>query len=150
MKKLSKYLDELEAYIPAFKIQNTAISKSTVGWQVDHSLKVINGVVETLKKAPTNKRPNISMYGRVFLALRYFPRGKARAPKYVLPPETIEKEALEKQLDEAKKSIQLSSSIHPKVTFKHPYFGVLNRAQTITFIEVHTKHHLKIIRDILN
>jgi hypothetical protein len=33
--------------------------------------------------------------------------------------------------------------------FEHPYFGKLKLKETIRFLEIHTQHHLDIIRDII-
>jgi hypothetical protein len=147
--KLSKYLEEIKSHIPKFEEKNLKVTKSTVGWQIDHSLKVINGIISALKDAPTDKKSKLTLLGRFCLTTKYIPRGKGKAPKQVLPPETIEESELNTQLATAKTLVPLLKDINPKTTFKHPYFGVLNTKQTIKFIEVHTKHHLKIIEDIL-
>ena len=89
------------------------------------------------------------MLGRFCLFTRYIPRGKGKAPKIVMPTDDIKEEQLRDQLSLARKNIDDISSINGNATFKHPYFGVLNKKQTIKFVEVHTKHHLKIMRDIL-
>jgi hypothetical protein len=34
--------------------------------------------------------------------------------------------------------------------FTHPFFGDLTLNQTINFLEIHTKHHLEIIEDIIS
>jgi len=148
--KLEAYLNQLENYIPQYETKNDSVSKSTVGWQVDHSLKVINGIIETLKTAPTDKKPKLRLSGYLFLSLRYIPRGMGKAPKRVLPPEIIKQEELISQLKNAKKLLPQIQAINKKATFKHPYFGILTKKQSIKFIEVHTNHHLKIINDILN
>jgi hypothetical protein len=33
--------------------------------------------------------------------------------------------------------------------FPHPFFGILNKKETANFLALHTKHHLMIIKDIL-
>jgi hypothetical protein len=33
--------------------------------------------------------------------------------------------------------------------FQHPFFGILNKKETDNFLALHTKHHLMIIKDIL-
>ncbi|MGV6830619.1 MAG: DUF1569 domain-containing protein [bacterium] len=120
-----------------------------MGWQIDHSLKVINGVIGMLKNAPTNKQPKVTLMGRICMLFRYIPRGRGKAPDRVLPPDIITKEALEKQLSLAKQNITMISNMDSRSTFEHLYFGILSKKQTIRFLETHTKHHLKIIRDIL-
>ena len=147
--KLSKYLNDLESHIPKFEEKNIKVSTSTVGWQIDHSLKVVNGIIGSLKDAPTDKRSKLTLLGRFCLFFKYIPRGKGKAPKQVLPPETISKSQLNDQLATAKALISQLKEVNSKATFKHPYFGIFNKEQTLSFIEIHTKHHLKIIDDIL-
>lgn len=120
-----------------------------MGWHIDHSLKVINGVIEVLKNASTNQQPKVKLMGSICILFRYIPRGRGKAPERVLPPEIITKEDLEKQISLAKQNITMISNIDSRATFEHLYFGVLSKNQTIRFLETHTKHHLKIIRDIL-
>ncbi len=35
------------------------------------------------------------------------------------------------------------------VYFNHHVFGMLTKKQTLRFLEIHTKYHLKIVNDIL-
>ncbi|OZV70624.1 DUF1569 domain-containing protein [Winogradskyella aurantia] len=148
--KLSKYLDTLETLIPKFKAQNLKVSKSNVGWHIDHSLKVINNVAKALESSdPKLYKANFSFLGWVLLSLGYFPRGKAKAPKHVKPPEIITEEDLILQVETAKQNIEITSTLPKNAHFKHPMFGHINTNRVTRFLEVHTNHHLKIIRDIL-
>ncbi|NRB82376.1 MAG: DUF1569 domain-containing protein [Winogradskyella sp.] len=147
--KLSQYLNRFEAVIPQFETKNLKASKSSVGWQIDHSLKVINGIIHQLKASSNNIKPKRTLLGNFCLITRYIPRGKGKAPKVVLPPDTIKLNNLKEQLEVARIAIVDYSEINTKATFKHPYFGILNKTSTFKFLEVHTKHHLKIIEDIL-
>lgn len=147
--KLSQYLNRFEVVMPQFETKNLKVSKSSVGWQIDHSLKVINGIIHQLKASSNNTKPKRTLLGNFCLITRYIPRGKGKAPKVVLPPDTIKLNNLKEQLEAARIAIEDYSKINTKATFKHPYFGILNKTSTLRFLEVHTKHHLKIIEDIL-
>jgi len=147
--KLSQYLNRFEAVMPQFETKNLKVSKSSIGWQIDHSLKVINGIIHQLKASSNNIKPKRTLLGNFCLITRYIPRGKGKAPRVVLPPEIIKLTDLTEQLEAARFAIADYSEINPKATFKHPYFGILNKTSTFRFLEIHTKHHLKIIEDII-
>lgn len=48
MMNLEKLLDHFESRIPLFEKENLAISKSNVGWHIEHSLLTLNGVTKFL------------------------------------------------------------------------------------------------------
>ncbi|MFD1062902.1 DUF1569 domain-containing protein [Winogradskyella litorisediminis] len=146
--KLATYINRLESYIPQHKFTNTKISKATIGWQIDHSLKVINNVCLAMQSSdPNTFEKNMTFIGKFLLTLGRFPRGKAKAPKHVRPPEIIEKEALIKQIADAKKNIESINTLPANAYFKHPMFGHINKKRVTRFLEIHTKHHLNIIKD---
>ena len=147
---LENRLNLLESYIPHFESINMKVSKVNVAWQLDHSLKVINAVAISMAKSdPSKYINNFSFLGKVFLKLGYFPRGKAKAPKYVTPPETILKEDLITQLTEARQHIKNVLALDENAYFKHPLFGNVNRNRVLPFINAHTNHHLKIVKSIM-
>lgn len=147
---INSYVNQLENYISKHEITNSKISKSTIGWQIDHSLKVINNVIEALQKSdPNTYKKNFSFLGKVFFTLGFFPRGRAKAPKYVRPPEVVLKEDLVLQIQAAKSNIEMLAKLDKNAFFKHPLFGNINTKRMHRFLELHTNHHLKIINDIL-
>lgn len=143
-------IEEVELNIKNRDRKNTAISQVDVAWQLDHILKVINRVSDTLLKSnPVDYKSNINA-GRVFtLTGGYIPRGVAQSPKVVRPPEVISTKDLYAQIQEARDYIQQIKSLPKNANFTHFAFGQMDKGQTIRFLEVHTKHHLKIVRDIL-
>ncbi|MBO6880845.1 DUF1569 domain-containing protein [Winogradskyella sp.] len=149
-KNLNNYISQIESYIPKYEFENPKVSKSSIGWHLDHSLKVINSVIDTLEKSnPAEYQNNFSFLGKVFFTLGFFPRGKAKAPKYVLPPDDITKEDLLAQLETTKTNIDVINKLDNNAYFKHPLFGHINTKRVNRFLILHTNHHLKIIRDIL-
>lgn len=149
-KKLNHVIQKLESHLKNHDVTNTKVSKSNVAWHIDHSLKVINKVVSTLQSSdPKDYKANFSFLGRLFFTLGFFPRGKARAPKYVKPPETVLKEDLISQINDAKTNVKTISSLDKNAYFKHPIFGNVNTKRVQRFLVLHTNHHLKIIDDII-
>lgn len=147
---LENKLDKLENYIPYFEKINLKVSKVTVGWHLDHSLKVINTVITTTKKSDVSLyKNNFSFLGKVLFTLGFFPKGKAKAPKYVMPPEIIMKSEIIAQLDLAKENFKELENLAENSFFKHPLFGNVNSKKIPRFLTLHTNHHLKIIKDIL-
>lgn len=143
-------IKELESYVAIKDKRNDSVSTSNVAWQIDHSLKVINLVSNTfINSNPEDYKSRFNKW-RIFLfTLGYIPRGKAKAPEIVRPPEIISDEDLTLQAQLAYQNIEKIKSANKHAHFKHFIFGVLNKKRTIRFLQLHTNHHLKIIRDIL-
>jgi hypothetical protein len=147
---LHKEFSFISENIQYLEKENLKISKGSVGWHLDHSLKVINSVYENIKESkPTNYNKKFNLLRLVTFTLGSFPRGKARSPKSVLPPEIILKEAIENQLAVAIKNLESINGFDDNQFFTHPLFKQLNKKQTIKFIGLHTNHHIKIMKEIL-
>ncbi|MEE9408323.1 MAG: DUF1569 domain-containing protein [Polaribacter sp.] len=147
---LESRLQLLEKYIPNSEAINTTVSKVNVAWHLDHSLKVMNAVVKNMQNSdPSLYIDNFSLLGKALLQFNFFPRGKAKTPKYVKPPEVILEEDIITQLAEAKQNIKKILSLDENAFFKHPLFGNINKKRVLKFLNAHTYHHLKIIKSIL-
>ncbi|WP_298878794.1 DUF1569 domain-containing protein [uncultured Polaribacter sp.] len=147
---LDKELQLINKYTNHYKTVNLKVSKSSVGWHLDHSLKVINLVNDTIKKSKESDfKKEFSGLRLLTFTFGFFPRGKARSPKRVLPPEVILKEDIENQLKIAKEHLKSFEDLDDNQFFTHPLFKQLNKRQTQKFLKLHTNHHLKIIKEIL-
>ena len=147
---LENRLALLESYIPNYEETNKNVSKVPVAWHLDHSLKVINSVVKSMEDSdPTLYGNNFKFLGKVFLKLGFFPRGKAKAPKYVNPPKVILITDIIAQLTEAKQNVKAIQNLNENAYFKHPLFGNTNKFRVVRFLDTHTNHHLKIVKSIL-
>lgn len=146
---LNTQLQEMESYFPFLDTLNPGVSKVHVGWHLAHCLKVINEVCYALKvSSPERFRSQFNLKREIVFAMGSFPRGKAKAPKKVVPEGEIKLDELLNDLERAKKNIAEYDSLESNNFFEHPYFNQLNKIQAKRLLEVHTKHHLKIIREI--
>jgi hypothetical protein len=147
---LDKEFSAIKHYIILKDKENVSVSKANVAWHLDHSLKVINSVCTNFKASKESEyKREFNATRLLIFALGFFPRGKVKAPKQVMPPTIIEKKDLKNQLNEAIENIDVIKNLHPHQNFVHPVFKQLNRKQTLKFLKLHTAHHLKIIKDML-
>jgi hypothetical protein len=101
------------------------------------------------------KRSDPSKYKWSFRPFKYLifwrgkiPRGKSKAPKFVVP-DTFTAESLQNHIDSCRAKITEFESVGAGHYFSHPYFGDTKKKDVIPFLELHTEHHVKIIKDIL-
>ena len=150
MNPLLPLLHQLENHISNFEKTNPNVSNSTVGWQIDHCLLVINGIIGQIEISdPLKYQPKWTFPKFMVFTTGKIPRGKAKAPKVVIPTQVATQEKLIAKLAVAKNNVLKLDSFSENQFFNHPYFKDLNVKQTKKFLTIHTKHHLKIIEDIL-
>jgi hypothetical protein len=150
MKNLDAILPELANYIADHNKSNKAISEVAVGWHIEHSLLVIKQITATVAQSePKLYKSKFNVKRFVVFLTEIIPRGKAQAPKVVIPVDEITIETLQESLKNTYQAIAYLKDCQEKQYFMHPFFGQLNKKQTIQFLAIHTEHHLKIVRDIL-
>jgi hypothetical protein len=149
MQSLEELLYKLESFVPKSEQINTGISQATIGWQIEHSLLVLNGVVTQLELCnPEEFVRKFNLKKFVIFTTKKIPRGKVRAPKTVTPTEETTQENLINNLQTAKNNLEKMERLPKNSFFKHPFFDHLNKKDTYKFLQLHTIHHLKIIEDI--
>ena len=150
LNKLEAQLQEMEQKTAFLESMDPKVSKVPVSWHLAHSLKVINSVIAGLSNSdPADYRKKFSWKKELVYLTGKIPRGKARAPKLVVPEAHLSREDVLERLEKARRGIYQINTLPKNSFFKHPFFGDITRDQTARFLEIHTEHHLKIVRDIL-
>ncbi len=149
--ELIALLEQLRTLTAESEAFDAKISAASVGWHIDHSLLVINQIVNAVKQSdPNTYSPKFNFKRWLLFTLNKLPRGKAKAPKHVLPRNEFELSATEEQMDRAIQHIKELDQLNADNYFQHPFFGVLNLKRTRKMLSLHTQHHLKIMSDILS
>ncbi|MDR6844577.1 DUF1569 domain-containing protein [Flavobacterium granuli] len=150
MEELNKLMIELESKIPNQELLNPIVSKSSVGWHIEHVLLTMNLVVESIHKSnPDNYKRTFNFNRFLVFTLNKIPRGKVKAPRMVRPQEDFTTNSLINHLEKGKTNLEKLSTLSANNYFEHPFMGQLNLKQTIRFIKIHTKHHFNIIKEII-
>lgn len=150
MNRLDELVSELENKIPFCYTANIEVSEGTVGWHIEHCLLTLNGVINSLMQSnPKDFKWKFSLIRIIVLTTKKIPRGRAKAPQVVRPKGNTDQTELEIHLSNTLNKIMELEFLSKDNYFEHPYFGNLKLKQTINFLEIHTNHHLEIIRDII-
>ncbi|MFT4536745.1 MAG: hypothetical protein ACI9P5_004122 [Saprospiraceae bacterium] len=147
--KLNKEFLKIEKYISMMEKSNDDVSRAPVKWHLLHSLQVINGVIDEAAKSNTvefNSNSNfkwwyVSTIGKI-------PRGQVQAPDIVNPSFDITVKDVSTALDKAKLSVYEWTILKKNNFYAHHVLLHLNKHKIKRFLQVHTRHHLRIVRDI--
>ena len=150
MKKVEAQLKELSELLKFCNNTNKTVSEASVGWHIEHSLLVIKQITATVAQSDPKLFKSKFNFNRIWVFLfSYIPRGKAQAPRVVIPAAELSIDLLEDSIKQTHQALVYLKDCETNQYFMHPFFGALNRDQTIKFLFIHTKHHLKIIKDII-
>jgi Protein of unknown function (DUF1569) len=150
IKKLHQQLEEMEANVVKRLAINTAVSSASVGWHIEHSMLVINAIIESLKQSdPKLFKRKFNLKKTVIFTLGKLPRGRGKAPKVVNPSEQLDTIQTLEHLEKTKLAVAELANLNKGVFFRHPIFGHLRLRNSIRFLKIHTEHHLRIVRDII-
>ncbi|MEO6221462.1 MAG: hypothetical protein ABIO81_13600 [Ginsengibacter sp.] len=150
MEKLLNLLTELESKVPNSEKLDLSISKSPVGWHIEHTLMTTIQIIEALENSnPQDYKWKFNLPKVFIYAINKIPRGRGKAPKSVQPKGAIVTDNLKKNILVAKMKVKELTNLDSNNYFEHPYFGKLNLKPTIRFLKIHTKHHIEIINDII-
>lgn len=133
------------------RLRNQSVSAWDIGQQLDHMLKVCERVFGIIGKGEAMELSGITPRGRLVLTLKWIPRGTGKSPEPVIGMQSSAEELQQLFAKVSGMSVALMDKgmLDQRVKiFKHPYFGGLTAAQAFRFVEIHNKHHLKIIREI--
>jgi Protein of unknown function (DUF1569) len=150
MEVLVHLVNQLESNINSKDVVNKQVSQVDVSWHLAHSVKVLHNIIKVLQSSnPDDYRWRFNRSRSFVYFINFIPRGKGKSPKSVIPAEEISKEELHKDIATVRQLLEELQNLDSKSNFTHPYFGQLNLKQTKKFLALHTKHHLKIIEDII-
>lgn len=150
MEALNHLINDLESKIESKDLINTQVSERDVSWHIAHSLKVLHNVIVVVQNSnPKEYQWKFNRNRSIVYLINKIPRGKGKAPKSVIPPDEISIEELRQDMATVRQLLGELQYLDAKSNFAHPLFGQLNLKQTKKFLAIHTKHHLKIIDDII-
>jgi hypothetical protein len=137
-------------------VEAPSVSKWTVGKQLEHLLLSDEAVLDRLDRLMDGREgPEAggkTVLGRVVLLTGFIPRGMGKAPGAVKPAgrDAADIEAglqrLRQRMSELLEQLPLLEEAGWRC--RHPYFGALDIGEWMRFMDVHHRHHLKIVRDI--
>ncbi len=151
MQNLNDQLLALESYIPSYGIANPAVSSGSVGWHIEHTLLTIRKILQAVRSSdPAGFKKSFKLNRAFVFTFGRIPRGRAKAPKVVVPDGDIDATTLGSSMYYTKQMLAEIASLADNQHFQHPFLGTMNKKATMKFLRVHTRHHIKIIKKIVD
>jgi hypothetical protein len=148
---VEELLKKFEDLIITENVSDQSVSSGSVGWHIEHSLLTIDMIIYGLEQSdPKNYKWKFSLPRLIVHTTGIIPRGGARAPKIVQPSENYKNTSLHDHLTSTTEKLKVLKTLHRDSFFIHPFFGKLNLNPSKKFMKIHTRHHLKIINNIIN
>lgn len=150
MTNLTALINRLESHIPHNEVADPGVSRGAVGWHIAHTLLTINVVADALVSSkPEEYQWKFDWRRSFLLAFGKIPRGKIRAPEAVQIKQELDKAALAAQVAATREKIKALDNLQPQNFFTHPFLGKIKLKPARRFLGIHTRHHLKIIEDLV-
>ncbi len=100
-----------------------------------------------------DKTRGLNWIGRIALTLGRIPRGRGKAPAPFVPMDVDPASVADRYADIERRLEKLSAHLGTLASSRrrtrHPVFGHLRPAQWLRFLDVHHRHHARIVEDIL-
>jgi len=155
LKRINTQLGELETGIADYDSMAIYVSSWSVGDHLEHLFRAHLAILQRIeshmnKKAEQGKR--LTLMGRILLLFGRFPKGSKNAPTLTAPKGCSESE-LREHLEKLRHIVDKLQQRIPELNdsqyaFPHPAFGLFTIKQWLRLIEVHTRHHQRIIKAI--
>jgi hypothetical protein len=98
---------------------------------------------------PVQYKWKFNLARAIVFTINKFPRGKGKAPDAVNPKQT-EKTDFDALFTKTREKIEELKKADPNKFYEHNIFGVLNKKNTFIVLDIHTNHHIQIIKDIFS
>lgn len=142
-----------------FRVKAEAVSAWDVGQHVNHCAIVLNRIVGAIEFLLTNPQQGVGLGPKYDFAIPMLvsgniPRGMGKAPELLIPEPAPDRDETRAMVEEA---VTLWKELAAKrdqirdcpATFAHFALGNFTAPQWVRFMPVHSAHHFKIVRDIL-
>jgi hypothetical protein len=118
---------------------------------VHHCCLAMMGVCRSLAASRPPPPPSrFSILAALILVAGRIPRGRAKAPESAVPRSVLGAAELSSLVDECERTVGAAKRLDRGAWFKHFALGVLPRDRALRFLDVHNRHHLKIVAEILS
>jgi hypothetical protein len=147
---LNAEVAEMRTAADRYDVSAPEVSSWTVGMHIQHCCLAMTGVCDALLASePPPPRARRSLLTAAVFTTGRIPRGRAQSPDQVIPTPGISREELDARLDASAERLSAAADADSRKWFRHFAFGAMDRDRTLRFIQIHNRHHLRIIADIL-